>query len=76
MSLKSILLLTFLMSHIFVASADAYIDPNTGGFFFQTVAPFVYGLLGVIVVFWKRITGFFKGLFGMNNKQDSSSEDN
>jgi len=54
---------------LYASSAFAYIDPNTGGFFFQTVAPFVYGILGVIVVFWKRITGFVKGLFG--SKQDS-----
>ena len=67
------LLLTFLMSHIFVASADAYIDPNTGGFFFQTIAPFVYGILGFIVVFWKKITGFFKGLFGSKKDQNNSA---
>jgi len=40
-----------------IFSASAYIDPNIGGFFFQTVAPSVYGIIGVIVVFWKRITG-------------------
>jgi hypothetical protein len=54
-------------------SAYAYIDPNTGGFFFQTVAPFVYGILGVIVIFWKRIIGFIKGLIGRNKNQDTSS---
>ncbi len=52
-----------LLNCIFASSAYAYIDPNTGGFFFQTVAPFVYGILGVIVIFWKRIKGFVKGLF-------------
>lgn len=56
----------------FAVPADAYIDPNTGGFFFQTVAPFVYGLLGVIVVFWKRISGFVKGLFGRKKEENSS----
>ena len=65
---------TFLFD-LFAVPADAYIDPNTGGFFFQTIAPFVYGLLGVIVVFWKRITGYVKGLFGGNKKEDSSSKD-
>jgi CBS domain containing-hemolysin-like protein len=60
---------------LFVMPAYAYIDPNTGGFFFQTVAPFVYGILGVIVVFWKRITGFVKGLFGKNKSNNSSSKD-
>ena len=63
----------FLVDVLFAMPADAYIDPNTGGFFFQTVAPFVYGLLGVIVVFWKRITGFVKGLFSKDKNKDSSS---
>jgi len=58
-----------LINTIFIASAYAYIDPNTGGFFFQTVAPFVYGILGVIVVFWKRITGFVKSLFNRKKEQ-------
>jgi hypothetical protein len=71
--LKAALSLTLLFNLIFVTSAHAYIDPNTGGFFFQTVAPFVYGLLGVIVVFWKRITGFFKGLFGKKEQNDSAN---
>ena len=70
MNTKLMLTLALLISLMLVSSAYAYIDPNTGGFFFQTVAPFVYGILGVIVVFWKRITGFVKGLFG--SKQDES----
>ena len=55
--------------------AYAYIDPNTGGFFFQTVAPFVYGILGVIVVFWKRISGFVKGIFARNKESENSAKD-
>ncbi|MEW6715296.1 MAG: hypothetical protein AB1306_09445 [Nitrospirota bacterium] len=55
-------------------NAYAYIDPNTGGFFFQTVAPFVYGILGVIVVFWKRIVNFIKGLFNKKKNGDNSKE--
>lgn len=51
--------------------AYAYIDPNTGGFFFQTIAPFIYGILGVIVVFWKRITGFVKRI--ISRKKDPSN---
>jgi len=76
MNLKLIVSFMVLTSTAFASYAHAYIDPNTGGFFFQTVAPFVYGLLGVIVVFWKRITGFVKGLFGGNKEHNSSSEDN
>jgi len=43
--------------------SDAYIDPNTGGFFFSTVLPFVYGILGAIVIFWKRISNVLKSIF-------------
>ena len=64
-----------LLNVIFISNAHAYIDPNTGGFFFQTVAPFVYGILGVIVVFWKRISGFVKGLVSGNKKDINSSKD-
>ncbi len=70
MRFRLIFSVVFFMNFIIVGYANAYIDPNTGGFFFQTVAPFVYGLLGVIVVFWKRITGYVKGLF--SRKKDES----
>ena len=62
MIMRSILLAVLYLC-FFAKPSYAYIDPNTGGFFFQTVAPFVYGILGVIVVFWKRIVGFLKGFF-------------
>jgi hypothetical protein len=64
-----------LLSCFFAHPAYAYIDPNTGGFFFQTVAPFVYGILGVIVVFWKRISGFVKGLINCKKDLPTSSQD-
>ena len=70
---KSILFLSLLLC-VFVTPSYAYIDPNTGGFFFQTIAPFVYGLLGAIVVFWKRIALFFKGLFGKKKNGDGSDK--
>lgn len=47
----------------------AYIDPNTGGFFFTSVLPFVYALLGAVVIFWKRIVGVIKGIFSRNKDQ-------
>ncbi len=75
MSLKLILSLTNLIFFTYIGAANAYIDPNTGGFFFQTIAPFVYGMLGVIVVFWKRIIGFVKGLFGSKKDLDKSTKD-
>jgi len=67
------LLMIMLLNCIFASFAYAYVDPNTGGFFFQTVAPFVYGILGVIVIFWKRIKGFVKGLVGRKKEEDSSN---
>jgi len=75
MSFVLSLLIYIFINCLIINSAYAYIDPNTGGFFFQTVAPFVYGLLGVIVVFWRRITGFVKGLFGKKKLDDSSGKD-
>ena len=72
MKIFVILSLVLLINVCFQSNADAYIDPNTGGFFFQTIAPFVYGFLGIIVVFWKRIVRFVKGIFG--HKDDISNE--
>ena len=64
--------LLVLSSLVVSSSAYAYIDPNTGGIFFQTVLPLVYAMLGAIVVFWKRIVAFFKGLFGNKKDQNNS----
>ena len=72
MFIKSIFVSILVLITLVPSFAFAYIDPNTGGFFFQTVAPFVYGILGVIVVFWKRITGFFRGLFSSKKDSDDS----
>ena len=67
------LIMTLLFNIVLATSAHAYIDPNTGGFFFQTVAPFVYGILAVIVVFWKRITGFVRGIVSRKKEQNNPS---
>ena len=75
MNFRIISLIIVFVLFLFVHKADAYIDPNTGGFFFQTVAPFVYGILGVIVVFWKRIAGFFKGLLGGKKNMENTNKD-
>lgn len=50
--------------------SGAYVDPNTGGFFFTSVLPFVYGILATLVVFWKRIANVIKNIF--SKKKDSS----
>jgi undecaprenyl pyrophosphate phosphatase UppP len=67
------LIITLLFNIVLATSAHAYIDPNTGGFFFQAVAPFVYGILAVIVVFWKRITGFVRGIVSRKKEQNNPS---
>jgi hypothetical protein len=75
MTVTYLLTLALLFDLVFVTYAHAYIDPNAGGFFFQTVAPFIYGILGVIVVFWKRITGFVKGIISRKKDQDNPTQD-
>jgi len=70
---KVIVIFLFVIVNILEKNAYAYIDPNTGGFFFQTVAPFVYGILGVVVVFWKRIVGFVKNIFSKKKDENSST---
>ena len=70
-----LVLIALLLNFLFFNISYAYIDPNTGGFFFQTVAPFVYGILGVIVVFWKRIKALVKGFFSRNNDSENSAKD-
>ena len=75
MSIRLAIIVCVIVNFAFAASAYAYIDPNTGGFFFQTIAPFVYGILGVVVVFWKKIAGFVKGIFG-RKKDTPHSIDN
>lgn len=73
MTSKNRIALFLILIVLSAKNAYAYIDPNTGGFFFQTVAPFVYGILGVIVVFWKRIVNFVKGLFSKKKNGDDST---
>lgn len=51
-------------------SSEAYIDPNTGGFFFSSVLPFVYGILAMIVMFWKRIVNVIRGFFSKKKEDD------
>ena len=55
--------------------ANAYIDPNTGGFFFTSVLPFVYGILAAVVIFGKRIVNIVKSKFSSrtNNMDDKKA---
>ncbi len=69
------LTLTLLFDLLFSTPAHAYIDPNAGGFFFQTVAPIIFGALGMIVLFWKRITEFVKGIINRFRNHDNPPRD-
>jgi len=44
--------------------ASAYLDPGTGSFILQMLVGAVLGGLVAIGVFWKRVLGFLKRLFG------------
>jgi hypothetical protein len=71
--LKSIIILNYCIAILFVFPLNvyAYIDPNTGGFFFTSVLPFVYGILAAIVIFWKRIVNTIKRVFFRNREGKS-----
>jgi hypothetical protein len=64
-----LLMLLLLFTPVFVPFAHAYIDPNAGGFFYQFITPILISMLGAIVVFWKRVTGFFKSLIARLTKK-------
>ncbi len=72
--LKSILLFLVVMTLLLILPhrVDAYIDPNTGGFFFTSVLPFVYGILAAVVIFWKRIALAVKNIFSKKKEKHDS----
>lgn len=63
--------LLLMLSFVLPSIANAYVDPNTGGFFFTTVLPFVYGILAAMVIFWKRIVNTIKGFFFKKKEEKS-----
>ena len=78
--LRPLLLTTFLLaltlSFGFPASVHAYLDPGTGSYIFQIVLAAIVGLGFVIKVYWKKITGFFTGIFSKGPDADTDdSED-
>lgn len=53
-------------------AAHAYLDPNTGSSIIQIgIASLATGSY-LVKVFWKQISGFFKGLFGGNKTKQTS----
>ena len=38
----------------------SYIDPNAGGFLYQVLFPIVAGILGLLVILWRRLIYLWK----------------
>jgi hypothetical protein len=49
----------FLLVGTLVSDAEAYLDPGTGSFVFQTVIAMVAGSLFVLKTYWRRIRAMF-----------------
>ena len=54
----------------FYPANPAYIDPGTGSLIIQVAVGFLVGGLVGAKVFWKRIAGFFRGLFWRSIQRD------
>lgn len=57
----------------FPSFAYAYLDPGTGSYIFQLIIAGTVGLLFAVKVYWRRIKGFFTGLFS-RDKMDISED--
>jgi len=49
-------------------TAKAYIDPGTGSYVVQLMLAGLLGALFALKVFWRRVLGFFRGLFERSSK--------
>jgi len=58
----------------FPSFAYAYLDPGTGSYIFQLIIADTVGLLFAAKVYWRRIKGFFTGLFSRDKKMDISED--
>ncbi len=57
----TIALLVIALSLLWIPVANAYIDPGSGSFVFQSLIGALLAVGFAIKVFWKRIIGVFKG---------------
>lgn len=46
------------------ADAFAYLDPGTGSMMFQLASAAILGALFTVKVYWRRVKGRVKGVFG------------
>jgi len=63
MSKKVLLLYLFLFNIIYATDAFAYIDPNTGGIFFQLLFPLLVAILGFFGILRNKVKNSLKQFF-------------
>ena len=56
-----VLALAMVFQLVLVADADAYLDPGTGSFLFQTVIAMAVGSAFALKTYWQRIKATFGG---------------
>ena len=61
MRMRQAVVLAFVFQLALVADAQAYLDPGTGSFIFQTIIAMVVGSLFALKTYWQRIKGIFGG---------------
>jgi hypothetical protein len=52
-----------------------YLDIGTGSYLFQLAIGFFIGSIFAVKMFWKRITGYFSGLFGRHESREEDTAD-
>jgi hypothetical protein len=53
----------------------AYLDPGTGSIILQSLVAGFMGAMFVIKLFWSKITGFFKRLFGKESETTETEQE-
>jgi hypothetical protein len=61
MKLGQVVALAFVLQLALVADANAYLDPGTGSFIFQTIIAIVVGSAFALKTYWQRIKARFGG---------------
>jgi hypothetical protein len=69
---RELAVLGFLLLFVigFPASANAYIDPGTGSYIFQTIIAVVIGASFTIKLYWNKIKTFLTSLFSKGTTDD------
>ena len=56
-----------LLALTFPNAADAYIDPGTGSYIFQTIIAIIVGASFTLKIYWKKIKTFLTSIFSRRN---------